>query len=152
MIPRSANHPPPTEEQVTPFEAGAKNVVERSFTLLDTAVASTNIGDEIIMEAVRDELSALRSKMRNHSVASHEWMSRYSRSVLQMSDFAIAGGTNLLSSRMWFRCPWKLKLIDGLLCRNVVLMGTGWYQFQRRPDPYSRWLLRKGNTMRKAEV
>jgi len=37
---------------------------------------------------------------------------------------------------------WKLSPLDALLCHNVVLMGCGWYQFQRAPDPYTRWLLR----------
>ncbi len=115
----------------------------RTITLLDTSVASTNLGDQIIMEAVRDQLSDLIRDTFTYSVASHEWMGRKSRGLLRQSDFAIAGGTNLLSSRMWIRSVWKLSPRDALQCGNVVLMGCGWYQFQKKPDPYTRWLLRR---------
>ena len=116
---------------------------QRSITLIDTSLAASNIGDAIIMDAVRYELSDLLSHVRTFTIASHERMTRLSRSLIRQSDFAILGGTNALSSRMWFRSTWKLSFIDGLLCGRVVLMGCGWYQFQRGPDPYSRWLLRR---------
>ncbi len=120
----------------------ASHGVERSFTLIDTSIAASNLGDSIIMEAVRHELSDLLSQVRCFTVASHERMTRISRSLIRQSAFSLVGGTNLLSSRMWIRCPWKLTPFDGVLCRRIVLMGCGWYQFQRRPDAYSRWLLR----------
>lgn len=110
-------------------------------TLLDTALASTNLGDEIIMDAVRRELDGLFDDRLTFTVASHEWMGAQSRHILARSDFAIAGGTNLLSSRMWFRPNWKVKPNDTAIGRKVVLMGVGWYQYQGGADPYSRWLI-----------
>ena len=112
-------------------------------TLIDTSVAASNIGDAIIMDAVRRELADLLSQVRIFTIASHERMGRNSRSLLRQSDFSIMGGTNCLSSRMWFRCTWKLSPLDALLCSRIVLMGCGWYQFQSRPDPYSSWMLRR---------
>ncbi len=41
----------------------------RAVTLLDTAVASTNLGDQIIMEAVRAELAGVLSDAMVYSVA-----------------------------------------------------------------------------------
>ena len=114
----------------------------RQITILDTATASTNLGDQIIMDAVRRQTAALFPDDFAFSVASHDYMGAKSRGLVQRSDFAIASGTNLLSSRMWFRAPWKLRPRDGLGINNVILMGCGWYQYQRATDPYSRWLLR----------
>lgn len=114
----------------------------RAITLLDTAVASTNLGDAIIMEAVRHELADILSGPVVFTVATHEWMGQ-SRRLIRWSDCTIAGGTNLLSSRMWFRGNWKVRPFDALLGLNVILMGVGWYQYQHAPDPYSRWLLRR---------
>ncbi len=114
----------------------------RRVAILDTAVASTNLGDQIIMEAVRAELGELLPDAFPFSVATHEWMGAKSRSLIRRSDYAIAGGSNLLSSRMWFRPLWKLRPWDARLGRKTILMGAGWYQFQRRPDPYARWLFR----------
>jgi len=115
----------------------------RVVTLLDTAVASTNLGDQIIMEAVRSELAGVLSDAMVYSVASHEKMSGVSRSLIRRSELSIVGGTNLLSSRMWIRSLWKISPLDGLRIDNVVLMGCGWYQFQVAPDPYTAWLLRR---------
>lgn len=113
----------------------------RRVTILDTAVASTNLGDQIIMEAVRQELSQLIPDALPFSVATHEWLGAKSRSLICRSDWAITGGTNLLSSRMWLRPLWKLAPWDARIGRRIILMGAGWYQHQRQPDPYTRWLL-----------
>jgi polysaccharide pyruvyl transferase WcaK-like protein len=115
----------------------------RTITLLDTAVSSTNLGDHIIMEAVRRELADVLSGQLVFTVVSHEWMGAQSRRLIRRSNWTISGGTNLLSSRMWFRPNWKLTPIDAFSRLNVVLMGAGWYQYQHAPDPYSRWLLRR---------
>ncbi len=115
----------------------------RKVTVLDTSVASTNVGDQIIMEAVDDHLSEVFPDALCYRVASHEYMGWKSRGLVRQSDFAIAGGTNLLSSRMWFRSVWKLNVFDLFFPANVILMGCGWYQHQRKPDFYSQQLLRR---------
>jgi polysaccharide pyruvyl transferase WcaK-like protein len=111
-------------------------------TILDTAAAGTNLGDQIIMEAVRDETAALFADYATFTVATHEWMGAQSRRLIRQSDWTIAGGTSLLSSRMWFRANWKVKPIDALSHLDVVLLGAGWYQYQGAADPLSRWMLR----------
>jgi hypothetical protein len=111
-------------------------------TVLDTAVSSTNLGDAIIMESVRHELTDILADSVTFTVASHEWAGGHTRSLIRNSDWTIAGGTNLLSSRMWFRLNWKVTPIDAFMRYRTVLMGVGWYQYQHAPDPYSRWLLR----------
>lgn len=112
-------------------------------TLFDTAVASTNLGDQIIMDAVIDQLSDLCSNAFIYSVASHDWMGAKSRSLVKRANLSITGGTNLLSSRMWFKPLWKLTPLDALRGLDVTLMGAGWYQFQSKPDLYTRFLLQR---------
>jgi polysaccharide pyruvyl transferase WcaK-like protein len=111
-------------------------------TVLDTAAASTNLGDNIIMEAVSGELTKVFPAAALFAVTSHEVMGPQSHMLIRQSDWTIAGGTSLISSRMWFRCSWRVRPRDALANLNVVLMGVGWYQYQGSPDPYSRWLLR----------
>lgn len=111
--------------------------------LLDTSVASTNLGDQIIMQAVRAELERPLKDALVSSVASHDTMGRKGRSLVRASDLVIAGGSNLISSHIWMRSVWRLRPLDAFIGMNVVLMGVGWYQFQSKPDPYTRWLLRK---------
>lgn len=115
----------------------------RRVTLLDTAVASNNVGDQIIMEAVRRELDQLLGDAMIFTVASHERLSAKARQLVRRSDLVIAGGTNLLSSHMWIRSAWKPSVLDALMRPGVILMGVGWYQYQWKPDIYTRWLLRR---------
>jgi polysaccharide pyruvyl transferase WcaK-like protein len=114
----------------------------RTVTILDTATASTNLGDQIIMEAVRRETDSLFADAFQYNVVSHEWMGRRSRGLVRRADVSIIGGSNLLSSRMWFRPLWKITPLDVLQPGEIVTMGVGWYQDQRPADWYSRWLLR----------
>lgn len=136
--------PPATADPAWELDAGRVGASLPCVTLLDTASASTNLGDRIIMEAVHHELAGLLAGRALFTVASHEPLSRHTRRLLRRSEYAIAGGTNLLSSRMWFRSNWKVGPRDALsVGPKVVLMGVGWYQYQHAPDPYSRWLLRR---------
>ena len=111
--------------------------------LLDTSVASTNIGDQIIMQAVREQLDRPLADVLVASVASHDTMGRKGRALVKAADIVIAGGSNLIASHMWLRSVWRLNPRDAFLRMNTVLMGVGWYQFQSRPDPYTAWLLRR---------
>lgn len=114
----------------------------RTVTLLDTSVSSTNVGDEIIMEAVRKQLAPVLPNDYVNRVASHETMSAKSRGMIAKSDFVIAGGSNLLSSHVGLRSVWKLSPLDASLGAKFVMMGVGWYHDQGAPDPYTAWLFR----------
>ena len=111
--------------------------------VLDTSVASTNIGDQIIMEAVRKGLREPLDGTLVSTVASHDRMGPKGRGMVRKADVVVAGGSNLISSHMWVRSVWRLAPRDAFLGMNTVLMGVGWYQFQRKPDPYTAWLLRR---------
>ncbi|MFK7890006.1 MAG: polysaccharide pyruvyl transferase family protein [Granulosicoccus sp.] len=114
----------------------------RTVTFLDTSVASTNLGDEIIMEAARRHLDKLFSDAFIYRVATHEWMGDKSRALLKQSQAAISCGTHLLSSRMWVKPPWKVSPIDAISDLEVTLLGAGWGQHQSSADWYTRWLLK----------
>ncbi|MGL4543169.1 MAG: hypothetical protein ACRCUI_11735, partial [Polymorphobacter sp.] len=77
--------------------------------LLDTAVASTNIGDQIIMEAVREQLDRPLAAALITSVASHDSMGAKGRALVKAADIVIAGGSNLIASHMWARSVWRLR-------------------------------------------
>ncbi|MEK7266440.1 MAG: polysaccharide pyruvyl transferase family protein [Pseudomonadota bacterium] len=114
----------------------------RTVTLLDTSVSSTNVGDEIIMEAVTNQLRRVLSNDYVNRVASHERMSAKSRGMIAKSDYVIAGGSNLLSSHAGIRSVWKLSPLDAALGQKFVMMGVGWYHDQGAPDPYTAWLFK----------
>ncbi len=93
----------------------------RRVTLLDTATASTNLGDQITMEAVQRDVDALCADAYQYRIVSHEWMGRRSRSLLARADVAIVGESNLLTSRMWFNPLWKISPLQAF--RRGELLG-----------------------------
>jgi len=111
-------------------------------TLFDTSVCTENLGDYIIMDAVRDHIDeTFPSAMILHA-ATHDKISKPAYSIVKQSDFAFVGGTNLLSSNMNSYNQWKINLIDSFFLSDVVLMGVGWWQYQKDPNFYTRYLLK----------
>jgi len=115
----------------------------REVTLIDTAVASTNLGDQIIMQACEKHLAPAFTDSFVYKTASHEWMGSKTRNLIKRSDHTIICGTNLLSSRMWFKPLWKIKPYEVISGLSVTLLGAGWYQHQSNADIYTKWLLKR---------
>lgn len=114
----------------------------RTITLLDTAVASTNLGDQIIMGAAEKQVRSIIKDAFIYSIPTHEIIFRRSYKLLRKSEYAFVGGSNLLNSRMWFYRLWKVSIIDALFIKNLILFGCGWYQYQKNTDLYTKLLLR----------
>jgi polysaccharide pyruvyl transferase WcaK-like protein len=111
-----------------------------NLTLFDTAAATDNLGDEIIMQAFEHEMRNVFPDAYIFRVATHEYMTNASRRLIRDSAFAFVCGTNLLSPHM-IRPKWKLRPWDGLLLNNAILCGVGWCGYRRPADAYTRWLL-----------
>lgn len=113
-------------------------------TLFDTSIATNNVGDEIIMDAVNVEVNQVFSKSRICRVASHDKIGIGALSLIRNSDFAIVGGSNILSSEMNKYKQWKLDLMDVyFIPSNVLLLGVGWRQYQQKTNFYTRKILKK---------
>jgi len=110
--------------------------------LFDTSVASNNLGDEIIMDAVERIVRQTLPDAYAFRVQTHDAISAVSRAIAGRCALGIVGGSNLLKSRMRSRPLWKLTLRDALVLRNIVLLGVGYqYYDETRPSAYTRWLL-----------
>ena len=114
-------------------------------TVLDTAVASKNQGDEIIMDAVSRNLSTMFPDAFFSSVATHEWMFGRSHELIRGATHTFAGGSNLIGSRLWLPgrlANWKVGPHDAPFVRDVTLLGVGWHSYEKPPGLYTRWLLK----------
>jgi polysaccharide pyruvyl transferase WcaK-like protein len=114
-----------------------------NITLFDTSVATDNLGDEIIMDAVEQVVSEVLPNAYVFRIATHEHMSRISRRLLKKSSLCIVGGTNLLSAHMGPFALWKMMPWDVLIVSHAVLLGVGWRDYMRGPDPYTKWALNR---------
>ncbi len=105
--------------------------------VFDTSIASKNLGDEIIMEAVRVSLSEILPNNHLIYVPTHEAVGAETYALSRSSETRIVGGTNLLSSNILLYNQWKLGAIDALFIKNLILMGVGWWQYQSKPNLYT---------------
>jgi len=115
----------------------------RQVSILNTSIASNNLGDYIIMDSVRKELNNIIPDSFFVELQTHDKLGKVSYKNLKKSDFCIVGGTNLLSSNMNSYNQWKINLIDSIFLKDVVLMGVGWWQYQKNPNLYTKILLRR---------
>jgi polysaccharide pyruvyl transferase WcaK-like protein len=112
--------------------------------VLDTAVATQNTGDLIIMEAAREVLETLLVDRQLIYFPTHESVSGYGRSLQRLVSLNVACGTNLLHSHMGLVRQWRIGIREAFSYSKTVLMGVGWRSHRRRQtDWYTRWLLRR---------
>lgn len=120
----------------------------KKITIFDTSVATTNVGDEIIVDAVENQLNTVfeNNSMFFH-VPTHEKLGYVSYKIINQSDVEIVAGTNLLSSNYRFIRPnsWRISFKDLPFIgkRNVVLMGVGWANYEKEPSFFTKLLYRK---------
>lgn len=110
-------------------------------TLLDTSIATDNLGDEIIIDAVERVISEILPNAYVKRVATHDFLGRVSRKIVRNSRLSIVGGTNILSAHMGPFALWKMMPWDALALHHAVLLGVGWRDYMSGPDPYTKWVL-----------
>ncbi len=97
--------------------------------LIDTSVASDNVGDEIIVEAVKAVLKPLFAGCYISTSSGHDGLGVFGRELVAGADLAILMGTNALSPRDQTaarRFVWTVAPEDrAVLAGKVVLCGVG---------------------------
>ncbi|MUV37169.1 hypothetical protein JNUCC1_00975 [Lentibacillus sp. JNUCC-1] len=100
----------------------------KKISILDTSVATKNIGDEIIVDSVKKEiLKIFNRKSMFFNIPTHEIISRHSRRIIKESNYSFVAGTNLLSSKQNIikANQWNINFYDAMKFDNVILMGLG---------------------------
>lgn len=108
---------------IRPERAGHSHV-----HILDTANASDNIGDEIIMKSAYGFIESTFSDYYVSSSSSHDGIGPSSRKLIRGADIVLLVGTNALSARYHANKPyiWNMRSSDiDLLRGKVVLFGVG---------------------------
>jgi len=115
----------------------------KKIALLDTSIGTLNIGDKIIIDSINKEMKEMFKNNFVVNIPTHDKISNISRNKIANSDFAFFGGTNALSSNMNTYNQWKVNLIDSSKINNVILLGVGWWQYQKNPNLYTKILLNR---------
>jgi len=113
----------------------------RRFHIIDTAIGSGNIGDEIIMEACRKAFAPVIRDAYVSTSAGHDGLGPSSRKRCRAADVVLLMGTNALSPYFRVGLPfmWRVRWRDlSALRGRVVLAGAGATWDFERVDPLQR--------------
>jgi hypothetical protein len=115
-----------------------------SVVVVDPGMTSTNLGDQIISDAIhREFITPLSASVEVEVIPMHGPLSDSSRAALRSADEVVVCGTNLLSNHMRFRTSWEWNRADIELAKGkLTVFGAGWWQYQVGAiDPISaRWM------------
>ncbi|EIL8447475.1 polysaccharide pyruvyl transferase family protein [Clostridium perfringens] len=113
-------------------------------TIFDTSVCSENLGDEIIMDCVKNELMKCLPKTSFLRVPTHEKISEISYIRMKKSSLGIVGGTNLLAANMRYPInQWNIHLWNAMHLKNVILMGVGSQNYNNKVNFYTKMVYKK---------
>ncbi len=118
-------------------------IANQTLILYDTSVMSGNRGDDIIMDGVRSELESIFPLSFMINVPTHDYPSLEARKLFEKLPLSFVGGTNLLSANMDIYNQWKVVPEHIGSDHDVVLMGVGWWQYQKEINPYTADLLNR---------
>ena len=108
-------------------------------SVFDTSIASYNIGNQIIMDAVNLEINELFPESFIISLPVED-IKTNARKYNAKSDISFVGGTNILNSDIRKYRQWDLTLHNILILSDIILMGCGWWQYEEQPiSRYTRW-------------
>ena len=102
-------------------------------------IATQNIGDEIIADAVMKQLASV---FRNHFIVRFPTQTQFSAKCLNfynLAKYRFIGGSNLMSGHIK-PCynQWDISLFHFWKYRDAVLMGVGWKSYQNRPSLFAK--------------
>ncbi|WP_164844065.1 polysaccharide pyruvyl transferase family protein [Croceicoccus ponticola] len=113
-----------------------------SVAYFDPSIASENLGDLIIRDAVLKEFGDIFSDEQIVELTTQEVIGKRTHRLSRSAKYRIIGGTNLLSSFMLKYRQWQIGIRDARKLGPITLMGVGWWQYQPNPDLYTRMVLR----------
>lgn len=109
--------------------------------IFNPAIGTSNLGDFIISEVITHEIKNIFPSAFISDFPSQHSTNFQSQRILGEKDHIFVAGTNLLSSNMDSYNQWKIGPSHRIFLKNkVLLVGVGWWQYQDKPNCYTRKL------------
>jgi SAM-dependent methyltransferase len=113
----------------------------------NSGTPSTNLGDLIIGAKVKEIIKEIFPGAALREFSTHSPPALSEMDCIRQGDLILVGGTNLLSSSVQVYNQWKLGQTPEIYLAppldNVVLCGTGWWQYQETPDTVTKYFYRR---------
>jgi polysaccharide pyruvyl transferase WcaK-like protein len=115
---------------VQTFVAADNGALLKSAALLDTSLESTNDGDEIIVDSIKEIFPQL---VRLDRLPTHLKLTRVQRHRATEAEALVVTGTNIISSNIYRSRQWPLSRSTVKSYSNkLIFLGVGWWQYQER--------------------
>lgn len=111
-------------------------------SVIDTTVCDYNLGNQIIMDSVYSVVNELFPSEFIYKLQYLESYGFQSLRAMRSSKLTFFGGTNSLSSEMNKYSQMGFRIKDLVFFDDLVLLGVGWWQYQKTPNMYTRFLLK----------
>ena len=115
----------------------------KRLSILDPSIVSYNLGNEIIFESISEIVSTELDHYFSTRLQFTDKLGRISKKYVRESDLVLLAGTNSLSSKMSKLEQFKINLFDTLYLNNITLCGVGWWQYQEKPTPFSKFVIKR---------
>lgn len=112
----------------------------KTFLRFNPSICSINIGDQIIVKSIIEEMDFLFKDNFCIDVSSHQpisWI--YSERVLVNKDLSFVLGSNLLRGKLnGVDRQWDINIFNAKKLGPAVLIGTGWRAYNEEPNAYTK--------------
>lgn len=115
----------------------------KSAVILDPAITTRNAGDEIISDAARRWTRAALPRHFLTTAPTHERMGIRSHRLIRQSEYAIVGGSNILTSKLYSDRGWRVGVRDMLFVDKLILLAAGWRDYETSPSLPTKIMLQR---------
>lgn len=118
----------------------------RRILLYNPSLSTLNIGDRIIVESAKKELSPILDNAFVVDVSTHLPVSINYAKILANSgfDYRFVLGTNLLMGNLFRRFrQWDINLMNAKMLGPCILMGAGWWQYNDEPNAMTKQIYQR---------
>lgn len=124
----------------------------KNICVFDTSIASTNIGDQIIMEAFYNQMSnvledAYILKMGTHTPVCHFYQDFRKNPMVKWMlncDYKFIGGSNIVLKNMFIPLTqWNINIFNCKSYKNSITVGCGLNNNSKRINLYTKLLYKK---------
>lgn len=124
-------------------EKSMKNII-----VFDTAISSTNKGDEVIFESLKDAFGSYLTGNNTYYFPTHTtFLTAYqvNRSfrakMVESADYRFVFGTSILKTNMMKLCPqWSVNIFNCKPLKNLVLVGVGNARNAKKINWYTKYM------------
>lgn len=114
----------------------------KKISVFDTSISDFNLGNQIIMDSIYKNLYEIFPNDFFFKVPTMD-IGKHTIQYIKWSNLIFFGGTNSLNAEMEKYRQWGINLKNYKKIENVILMGIGWWQYEKKTSLYTRFLLNK---------